>query len=130
MTNIAPFRVPKNAVIVKSTIPIKILCHAKAATIAPRMLVESAVDGDADDMYEIIFAGDETKLARGWVMYDIANKRTLSANNVQVSKASTFAIADGITPSNEARGYVIRKLIRRSIIYLKQMELLTQGDVT
>ena len=29
-------------------------------------------------------------------MYDIANKRTLSANNVQVSKASTFAIADGI----------------------------------
>lgn len=96
MTNIAPFRVPKNAVIVKSTIPIKILCHTKAATVTPRMLVESAVDGNADDMYEIIFAGNETKLARGWVMYDIANKRTLSANNATVSKSTTFAIADGV----------------------------------
>ncbi|MCP4649895.1 MAG: alanine--tRNA ligase [PVC group bacterium] len=35
-------------------------------------------------------------------------------------RAVTFAITDGVIPSNESRGYVIRKLIRRSIMYLKQ----------
>jgi alanyl-tRNA synthetase len=67
------------------------------------------------DLFAPIVARVEEVLKKDYA----ADDRTRSSMNIVAdhARALTFAIAENVLPSNEGRGYVVRKLLRRALLH-------------
>jgi len=65
-----------------------------------------------DEAWNLIREGDDS-----WMMFEgLSDQKKASLRIIaDHSRASTFLINDGVLPSNEGRGYVLRKILRRGI---------------
>jgi len=68
------------------------------------------------DLFQDLRSGMEKVIGAG--LLKEASTRTINAL-LDHLRAVVFAVTDGVMPSNEGRGYVVRKLIRRSAMHLK-----------
>jgi alanyl-tRNA synthetase len=60
---------------------------------------------------------------RGKNLYDYESNKKAERIIADHLRASIFLIADGVIPSNTAQGYILRRLLRRTIRYAKQLNL-------
>ena len=71
-----------------------------------------------------IFEADILEPLVAFVRESSPNPTTLSERIVADHvRAATFVIADGVIPSNEGRGYVLRRLIRRAAVHARRVGL-------
>ena len=71
-----------------------------------------------------IFETDLLEPLVNWVR-DNSNKHSTISERIVADhmRAAIFCIADGVIPSNEGRGYVLRRLIRRAALHARQIGL-------
>jgi alanyl-tRNA synthetase len=68
---------------------------------------------ETDQFAPLIALGEELSGRRYGSEYEVDRALRVLADH---SRAMTFLIADGVVPSNEDRGYVLRRIIRRAIL--------------
>ncbi|HWD69726.1 MAG TPA: alanine--tRNA ligase [Solirubrobacteraceae bacterium] len=68
---------------------------------------------ETDQFAPLIALGEELSAHRYGESFEVDRALRILADH---SRAATFLIADGVVPSNEDRGYVLRRIMRRAIL--------------
>ena len=81
-----------------------------------------------NDGYQRIMAWIEAESGVAYGDSDVSTKahRILADHG----RGMTFLVADGVTPSNESRGYVLRRIIRRAVIQAQRIGLAALHPLT
>ncbi len=69
------------------------------------------------DLFEPITAQIKSQIKKVDGLIDLSSVNAVSDH----IRAIAFSIYDGVLPSNEARGYVVRKIIRKSVLHLRSL---------
>lgn len=80
-------------------------------------VLQGQCDNYATDLFQKIIASIE-KLTKVPATEDKKFSHRIIADHL---RSSAFLIADGVLPSNEERGYVLRRIMRRGIRHLQQL---------
>lgn len=81
--------------------------------------VMQGVESNFDiDLFVMLLASIEQRIASQRITKANAKIRNAILDHI---RAIVFSISDGVLPSNEGRGYVIRKLIRKASLHLKSL---------
>jgi alanyl-tRNA synthetase len=91
----------------------------------------AALTEGVHSVYETDAFADIIREIEGWTgtSYDAGGQQTRSLRVLaDHGRSMTFLASDGIEPSNEGRGYVLRRVIRRAILHGRRLGL--EGDIT
>jgi len=75
---------------------------------------------ETDQFTPLVELGEELSGARYGQTHEVDRALRILSDH---SRAMTFLIADGVVPSNEDRGYVLRRVMRRAVLQGKNLEL-------
>lgn len=84
------------------------------------MIVQNKDSVFATDLFDAVFAKIEKLTGHSYAKGDADIQAAFNVIGDHV-RSATFLIADGCAPSNEGRGYVLRKIIRRAALFAQKL---------
>jgi alanyl-tRNA synthetase len=118
--NLVFMELDQNPVGVLTPLPAKNIDTGMGLNRMACILQDKATVFETDQFAPLIELGEELSGRRYGVAFPIDRALRVLADH---SRAMTFLIADGVVPSNEERGYVLRRIMRRAIQHGRSLGL-------